>query len=265
MGVKVNLSRDVPADHDDPNMNIIQAIKNSSRIVADPKAVAELRSVHLCWLLHLVGDAHQPLHSSALFTSSRFPEGDHGGNYLNIEHDYKLHGFWDDQVSTEEPYDTVRRLAAEVGRNAELAAAGQQRAAALDPGHLDRRRPRAGKAVCVHAGGAREDRGPRGAFPFGRPPSAGELLCRGGSGVGAAGGGGRASVGGAARRNCSTDEAAGRPTNAKRPASRLARRALNTCANSVLGPRYAVRRRAVVAAPNSASAASAIVPGSGTV
>ena len=134
LGLKENLRRDVPADHDDPNMNIIQAVKNSSRIVADTKAVAELRSVHLCWLLHLVGDAHQPLHSSCLFTASRFPEGDHGGNYLNIEHDYKLHGFWDDQVSTEQPYDTVRSLATAVARNMELAAAGKQAAAALDPG-----------------------------------------------------------------------------------------------------------------------------------
>ena len=66
LGVKVNLRRDVPEERDDLNMNIIQAVKNSSRIVADPTAKRELKSVHLCWLLHLVGDAHQPLHSSAI-------------------------------------------------------------------------------------------------------------------------------------------------------------------------------------------------------
>jgi S1/P1 Nuclease len=132
--ITVNLRRDVPNDQDDPKMNVIQAIKNSSRIVSDSTAPAELRSVHLCWLLHLVGDAHQPLHSTALFTRERFPQGDHGGNYLNIEHDYTLHGFWDDQVSTEQPYETIRRLAHDVGQNRELAAAGEQAAASLDPG-----------------------------------------------------------------------------------------------------------------------------------
>ena len=132
--VKVNLRRDAPDDRDDPNMNVIQAIKNSSRIVSDSSAPAELRSIHLCWLLHLVGDAHQPLHSTALFTSQRFPEGDHGGNYLDIEHDYNLHAFWDDQVSTERPYQTIRRLAHDVAQNSELAAAGAKAAATLDPG-----------------------------------------------------------------------------------------------------------------------------------
>ena len=42
-----------------------------------------LRSVHLCWLLHLVGDSHQPLHSSSLVTRQRFPEGDRGGNLFS--------------------------------------------------------------------------------------------------------------------------------------------------------------------------------------
>ncbi len=132
--VRVNLRRDPPSNPDDPDMNVIQAIKNSSRIVGDKTATPELRSVHLCWLLHLVGDAHQPLHSSALFTSRRYPGGDHGGNYLAFSHSYPLHAFWDDQISTEEPYQTVRSLATELSHNAELSAAARQAAASLDPG-----------------------------------------------------------------------------------------------------------------------------------
>jgi hypothetical protein len=69
-----------------------------------------------------------------LYTRRRFSEGDRGGNYLFIEHDYKLHGYWDDQISTEEPYTTVRRLAAHVGQNDALSAAGQRGAGTLDPG-----------------------------------------------------------------------------------------------------------------------------------
>ncbi|HEX5470321.1 MAG TPA: S1/P1 nuclease [Lacipirellulaceae bacterium] len=128
----VNLRRDPPKDSDDPNMNIIQAFKNSSRIVRDPSEPKEKRAVHLCWILHLAGDSHQPLHSCALFTTHRFPGGDHGANYLQIEHDWKLHAFWDDQIATEESYETLRNLAANVEHNRKLAEDGRRAAATLD-------------------------------------------------------------------------------------------------------------------------------------
>jgi S1/P1 Nuclease len=131
-GIHMNLRRDPPKDGDDENMNIIQAVKNSARIVGDSSAPKEKRSVHLCWILHLVGDAHQPLHSSALFTSHRFRGGDHGGNFLEIEHGWKLHGFWDDQISTEESYLTLRSLAADLGKNQRLAEDGRKAAATLE-------------------------------------------------------------------------------------------------------------------------------------
>jgi len=133
--LSVNLKRNPPSGNDDDrNMNVIQAVKNSSRIVKDEKAPKEKRAVHLCWLLHLVGDAHQPLHSSALFTTHRFRGNDHGGNYLEVAHDYPLHGFWDDQISTDEPYETVRILATDLEQNPELTAAGESAAGKLDVG-----------------------------------------------------------------------------------------------------------------------------------
>jgi hypothetical protein len=132
--LRVNLSRERSANPDDRDMNIVQAIKNSSHVVGDASADMGLRSVHLCWLLHLAGDSHQPLHSSALYTARRFPGGDHGGNYLSYAHDFPLHAFWDEQVSTEQSYEGLRNLAEDVSKNAELAAAGEQAAAQLDPG-----------------------------------------------------------------------------------------------------------------------------------
>ncbi len=50
---RFNKRRDPPDDQDDENMNIIQAIKNSSRVVRDEHAPMDKRAVHLCWLLHL--------------------------------------------------------------------------------------------------------------------------------------------------------------------------------------------------------------------
>lgn len=61
-----------------------------------------LKSYDLTWLLHLVGDVHQPLHC-ATRVSSADPNGDNGGNKVNVKckgcppH---LHTFWDDLLGT---------------------------------------------------------------------------------------------------------------------------------------------------------------------
>ncbi len=132
--IRANRRRDPPQENDEPNMNVIQAIKNSTRILRDNSAPVEKRAIHLCWLLHLTGDAHQPLHSAALYTTHRFRDGDHGGNYVEYEHQWDLHGFWDEQISTDEPFLTARILATDLGNNATLKAAGQAASKSLDAG-----------------------------------------------------------------------------------------------------------------------------------
>jgi len=132
--LRVNRRRDPPEDTDDANMNIIQALKNSARIIRDKKSPNDKRSVHLCWVMHLTGDSHQPLHSAALYTTHRFRRGDHGGNYLNFSHNWDLHGFWDEQISNDEPFETLRSIATDLDQNPKLKAAGKQAATKLDPG-----------------------------------------------------------------------------------------------------------------------------------
>jgi hypothetical protein len=130
--IKVNRRREPPQSDDDEFMNIVQAIKNSARIVRDTSAPKEKRSVHLCWILHLVGDSHQPLHSVALYTTHRFRRGDHGGNYLDFQHRWDLHGFWDEQISTDESYETHQALADDLDRNRKLTDFGKKAAAVLE-------------------------------------------------------------------------------------------------------------------------------------
>ncbi len=132
--IRANRRRDPPQEDDEPNMNVIQALKNSSRVLRDQSVSVEKRAVHLCWLLHLTGDAHQPLHSTALYTTHRFRDGDHGGNYVEYEHQWDLHGFWDEQISTDEPFQTARVLATDLRENAELKTVGQAAVTSLDPG-----------------------------------------------------------------------------------------------------------------------------------
>jgi S1/P1 Nuclease len=66
-----------------------------------------LKSYDLVWLMHLVGDVHQPLHSTARFTSTQ-PEGDDGGNGVKICNPTcggNLHSFWDDLPGSERKLD----------------------------------------------------------------------------------------------------------------------------------------------------------------
>ena len=52
--------------------------------------------VAVAWLLHLVGDVHQPLHSSGRVTA-REPKGDRGGNDFELDDPeaWNLHAYWD--------------------------------------------------------------------------------------------------------------------------------------------------------------------------
>lgn len=54
----------------------------------------EERAIALSWLLHLIGDIHQPLHTGALFSPNLFPEGDQGGNLTRVDGS-NLHAIWD--------------------------------------------------------------------------------------------------------------------------------------------------------------------------
>jgi S1/P1 Nuclease len=57
-----------------------------------------VRSYDLVWLIHLVGDAHQPLHAATRF-SRDLPHGDQGGNRRMVipatGEMIKLHAYWD--------------------------------------------------------------------------------------------------------------------------------------------------------------------------
>jgi hypothetical protein len=70
-----------------------------------------LKSYDLTWLLHLVGDVHQPLHASTR-VSSTDPNGDSGGNLVKLScTSCELHAFWDDLLGTNNNLKTVAKAA----------------------------------------------------------------------------------------------------------------------------------------------------------
>jgi len=76
-------------------MNIMEALGYISEQFELKVTTKMEKAVLLCWLFHLVGDLHQPLHSSAMFTPRLFSEGDRGGNSIKVGK-YNLHYTLDD-------------------------------------------------------------------------------------------------------------------------------------------------------------------------
>lgn len=78
--------------------NVMAALDYNTTLLADSQASLPQRAVALCWVLHLIGDIHQPLHTGSLYSTNRFSTGDRGGN--SIETDGRnLHARWDAAVS----------------------------------------------------------------------------------------------------------------------------------------------------------------------
>jgi hypothetical protein len=104
--------------------SVLTHLKESVQVLKDdPDPVR--RAKELCWLIHLVEDLHQPLHTTALF-SDRVPEGDRGGNALvvaaqdtllkpGVERLPHLHSYWDGLLGSNESkaflYETADRCA----------------------------------------------------------------------------------------------------------------------------------------------------------
>jgi hypothetical protein len=90
------LPEGLPASLGDKNACVIDKIKQFEAELAAPATDAEERVFALKFLLHLVGDMHQPLHAA--------DHGDAGGNSVKVTVEGfarksrdSLHGFWDTQ------------------------------------------------------------------------------------------------------------------------------------------------------------------------
>jgi hypothetical protein len=113
-----------PEANPEPNQqNILTALQENlnllNRNAPDPE-----RAVALCWVAHLVGDIHQPLHTTALF-STAFPTGDRGGTrfYVRVRQGAQmisLHKFWDDLILGSNQFRQVRNRATALRTNPNL-------------------------------------------------------------------------------------------------------------------------------------------------
>jgi hypothetical protein len=93
---------------------ILQAYAQNRAILTSP-APDSSKAVALCWLFHLAGDVHMPLHTTALI-DPQFPQGDKGGNLFRIKvmmssPTSNLHSFWDGMLLHTDTYASVDSMA----------------------------------------------------------------------------------------------------------------------------------------------------------
>jgi hypothetical protein len=84
----------------------------------NPGVPMSQRAVALCWVLHLGGDIHQPLHNVSTF-SPDFPAGDRGGNdrmFLIDGRPKNLHAIWDDLLGQSRQWTDVAAIADELAQ-----------------------------------------------------------------------------------------------------------------------------------------------------
>lgn len=107
-------------------INAVSRIKLFAETIGNPGASDDVKSYDLSWLIHLVGDIHQPLHASERFTEVT-RRGDNGGNSVKVcttrvsvcGEGGSLHSFWDGAIGN--------------GRTIKAALTSAQRLPATDP------------------------------------------------------------------------------------------------------------------------------------
>jgi hypothetical protein len=95
-----------------------EAFALSAHMAADRRAPLGDRAVGLCWLFHITGDVHQPLHAGELY-SGRFPDGDRYGalEFLidpRTGETVNLHQYWDFLPQGQDTPDAVVARAREL-------------------------------------------------------------------------------------------------------------------------------------------------------
>ena len=104
-----------------PTNDILYGIAQSEKMLSATNASDEERAVYLSWLIHLIGDLHQPLHCCT-FVNADYPAptGDKGGNSFFVkpgERGVNLHSIWDQALGSRAnprtAYTEAIRLAAE--------------------------------------------------------------------------------------------------------------------------------------------------------
>jgi hypothetical protein len=101
---------------DPAKLNIVQALEMFSTTWCDPHQTDAEHALALSWLLHLIGDLQQPLHTTALYSVPEFIHGDRGGNDIAVVGGTNLHALWDGALGDERRHQRLITMARQYGR-----------------------------------------------------------------------------------------------------------------------------------------------------
>ena len=125
-------SAEYPSNTPTDEYNVLQAIAHS-RSALNSRAGADVKALAYCWLFHLVGDIHQPLHSTSLFSVKQFPLGDRGGNSIPLAGGENLHSRWDGLLGRRNLLRDVDREVAELSDRQQYGDVWDSAAKEMDP------------------------------------------------------------------------------------------------------------------------------------
>jgi hypothetical protein len=92
--------------------NVLTEIALLRDALASPSTTDKIKSYDLVWLIHLVGDVHQPLHAVARFRQND-TDGDNGGNDVKLNCSpgvscaSNLHAEWDGVLGNTHNFDVI--------------------------------------------------------------------------------------------------------------------------------------------------------------
>ncbi|HJY30145.1 MAG TPA: S1/P1 nuclease [Pyrinomonadaceae bacterium] len=97
------------------------------------------RAIMLGWILHLVGDIHQPLHASGRVTNFHGEShGDAGGNNFKLGSGLTLHFYWDDIIERSKPQnENLSQYEERLGRKLQDDFPLASFDGTLEPGNID--------------------------------------------------------------------------------------------------------------------------------
>lgn len=116
------------------DLHITQAIELCRQTLTGSAPDSD-KAVAICWLAHLVGDAHQPCHAGSLYADGIFPgpTGDRGANSIPTKQRRNLHALWDGLLGTSGKPNDVARRAFDVRQDKAAMSEAEAAAANLEP------------------------------------------------------------------------------------------------------------------------------------
>jgi hypothetical protein len=93
--------------------DVVEAIAKCAADLRSPSTSDADKAIAICWLGHLIGDIHQPMHAANLY-SARFPRGDNvGSRFLVLRTGIQrhLHAVWDEMLGVQYSPRTVDFIA----------------------------------------------------------------------------------------------------------------------------------------------------------